>query len=100
MRSDVIVIASIGLQDAAQMRLAEDDKVAHTLAPDRSDEPFGKAILPRRGWLSLLKTPKPKKSWSFSAFRVLSRGNGRAQHDPLVDAIRPVRVLKIDTHLI
>src|SRR5512132_4088247 len=48
MRSDVIVIASIRLQDAAQMRLAQDDKVVHTLASDRSDQSFGKAILPRR----------------------------------------------------
>jgi hypothetical protein len=31
------------------MHLAQDDKVVHTLAPDRSDQPFGKAILPRRG---------------------------------------------------
>jgi hypothetical protein len=37
------------LQDAAQMRLAQDDKVVHTLASDRSDQSFGKAILPRRG---------------------------------------------------
>jgi hypothetical protein len=50
MRSDVIVIASIGLQDAAQMRFAQEDKVVHTLASDRSDQSFGKAILPRRGW--------------------------------------------------
>src|SRR5664280_3501546 len=49
MRSDVIVIASVGSQDAAQMRLTQDDKMIHTLAPDRSDQPFGKAILPRRG---------------------------------------------------
>ena len=48
MRSDVIVIASVGLQDAAQMCLAQDDKVIQTLAPDRTDQPFGKAILPRR----------------------------------------------------
>jgi len=32
------------------MLLAQDDKVVHTLAPDRSDQPFGKAILPRRRW--------------------------------------------------
>jgi hypothetical protein len=32
------------------MRLAPDNDVVHTLAPDRSDQPFGKAILPRRGW--------------------------------------------------
>ena len=31
------------------MRLAQDDKVVHTLASDRSDQPFGTAILPRRG---------------------------------------------------
>jgi len=49
MRSDVIVIASVGSQDVAQMRLPQDDKMIHTLASDRSDQPFGKAILPRRG---------------------------------------------------
>jgi hypothetical protein len=47
-RSDVIVISSIGLQDAAQMRLAQDGKVVHTLASDRSDQSFSKTILPRR----------------------------------------------------
>jgi hypothetical protein len=31
------------------MRLAQDDKMIHTLAPDRPDQPFGNAILPRRG---------------------------------------------------
>ena len=31
------------------MRLTQDDKMIRTLAPDRSDQPFGKAILPRRG---------------------------------------------------
>jgi len=25
------------------MRLAQDDEMVHTLAPDRSDQPFGKA---------------------------------------------------------
>jgi len=34
------------------MRLAQHDKMIHTLAPDRSDQPFGKSILPRRGWCS------------------------------------------------
>src|ERR1700746_1347119 len=49
MYSNVVVIASIGSQDSAQMRLAQDDEMVNTLAPDRSDQPFGKAILPRRG---------------------------------------------------
>jgi hypothetical protein len=31
------------------MDLAQDNDVVHTLTPDRSDQPFGKAILPGRG---------------------------------------------------
>jgi len=54
MCSNVVVIASIGSQDSAQMRLAQDNDVVHTFTPDRSDQPFGKAILPRRGWCSRL----------------------------------------------
>jgi hypothetical protein len=34
MRSDFIVITSIGSQDAAKMLLSQDDKMIHTLAPD------------------------------------------------------------------
>src|SRR5260370_6326654 len=49
MRSDVVVIAGIGSQNSAQMRLAQDNDVVQALAPDRSDQPLGKAILPRRG---------------------------------------------------
>src|SRR4029077_3815527 len=33
----------------AQMSLTRDNDVVQTLAPDRSYQPFGKAILPRRG---------------------------------------------------
>src|ERR1700737_360717 len=36
------------------MRLAQDDDVVHTFTPDRSDQPFGKAILPRRSWCGRL----------------------------------------------
>src|ERR1700720_15881 len=50
MRSDVIVIVGVGFHDPTQMHLAQDNDVVHTLTPDRSDQPFGKAILPRRGW--------------------------------------------------
>src|ERR1700730_14487894 len=50
MCSNVVVIASIGSQNSAQMCLAQDDEMVNTLAPDRSDQPFGKAVLPRRGW--------------------------------------------------
>src|SRR5260370_9377341 len=50
MRSDAIVIVGVGFQDPTQMHLAQDNDVVHTFTPDRSDQPFGKAILPRRGW--------------------------------------------------
>src|SRR5471030_2789160 len=49
MRSEAIVIVGLGFQDPTQMHLAQDNDVVHTLTPDRSDQPFGKAILPRRG---------------------------------------------------
>src|SRR5258708_12766373 len=54
MRSETVVIVSVGCQDPAQMRLATDDCVIETLATDRSDQPFGKAILPGRGWCNRL----------------------------------------------
>src|SRR3977135_2450987 len=54
MRSDAVVIVSIGFQNPAQRRLAQDNDVVHTLTPDRSDQPFGKAVLPRRGWCGRL----------------------------------------------
>src|SRR6202171_801932 len=50
MRSDVVVVACVRSQNLAQMHLAQDNDVVHTFTPDRSDQPFGKAILPRRGW--------------------------------------------------
>jgi hypothetical protein len=36
------------------MRLAQNNDVVHTLTPDRSDQPFGTAILPGRGWCGRL----------------------------------------------
>ena len=49
MRSVAIVIVGVGFQNSAQMRLAQDNDVVHTFTPDRSDQPFHKAILPGRG---------------------------------------------------
>src|SRR6202140_5540210 len=54
MRSDVIVIACVRLQNLAQMHLAQDNDVVHTFTPDRSDQPFDKAVLPGRGWCGRL----------------------------------------------
>src|SRR6202051_1166792 len=54
MRSHAVVIVRIVFQTPTQRFLVQDNDVVQTLAPDRSDQPFGKAILPRRGrcnWL-------------------------------------------------
>src|SRR6266849_2023670 len=54
MRSHAVIIVRIVFQNPTQMFLAQDNDVVQTLAPDRSDQPFGKAVLPRRGrcnWL-------------------------------------------------
>jgi hypothetical protein len=53
-RSDAIVIVGVGFQDPTQMHLAQDNDVVRTFTSDRSDQPFGNAILPRRGWCGRL----------------------------------------------
>jgi len=50
MRSEIIIIAGVRFQNPAQMRLAQDNNVVDTFTPDRSDQPFGKSILPGRRW--------------------------------------------------
>jgi hypothetical protein len=54
MRSDAVVIVGAGFRDPMQMHLAQDNDMVNTFTPDRSDQPFGKAILPRRGWCGKL----------------------------------------------
>src|SRR5258708_18862659 len=49
MGSDSVVVTGVRFQNATQMRLAQDNNVVHTLAPDRSDQPLGETILPGRG---------------------------------------------------
>ena len=43
--SRLIMVVSIRFQKPAQMCLAQDNDVVHTFTPDRSDQPFDKAIL-------------------------------------------------------
>jgi hypothetical protein len=50
MRSEIVIIVDVTFQNSAQMRLAQDNDVVHTFTPDRSDQPFGKSILPGRRW--------------------------------------------------
>ena len=47
---DLIVIRSVSLQHAAQVRFAEHDEVVERFATDRSDEPLNVPVLPRRAW--------------------------------------------------
>ena len=48
MRSNAVIIGRIVFQNAAQMHLAQYNDVVQTFPPDRSDQPFGKAVLPSR----------------------------------------------------
>jgi len=45
-----IVVGSILRQNPTQVRFTQNDYMVDTLAPDRSDQPFGEAVLPRRAW--------------------------------------------------
>src|ERR1700736_6999006 len=54
MRSHAVIIVRIVFQNPSQVFLVQGNDVVQPLAPDRSDQPFGKAVLPRRGrcnWL-------------------------------------------------
>src|SRR6476620_7571134 len=50
MRSDVVIIACVRSQDPAQMCLIENDDMIQALVANRSDQPFGEAVLPGRSW--------------------------------------------------
>src|ERR1700716_1706529 len=54
MSSDAVVIVRIRSEDSAQMHLAQNNDVVQTFTPDRSDQPFGIAVLPGRGWCGRL----------------------------------------------
>ena len=46
MRAHMVVVVGIGLENTAQVRLAEDDDVVETFASDRSDCALDVRILP------------------------------------------------------
>jgi len=54
MCSNFVVIASDRIARFGADASRQDNDVVHTFTPDRSDQPFGKAILPRRGWCGRL----------------------------------------------
>jgi len=48
MRSDYVIVARVGAQKMAQMRLAKDDDVVQAFAANGPNQSFGKTVLPRR----------------------------------------------------
>jgi hypothetical protein len=53
-RSDAVVVMGVRIQNPTQMRLAQNNHMIDALAPDRSFQPLGKSILPRRRWCGRL----------------------------------------------
>jgi hypothetical protein len=47
---ELVIIGGILHQNLAQVRFAEDNHMVDALASDRSDQPFGEAVLARRAW--------------------------------------------------
>ena len=45
MRAELLV--GVGIEDALQMGFAKDDHVVQALSPDRADDAFNIAVLPR-----------------------------------------------------
>ena len=66
MRSDAIIIVGVGFQDPTQMDLAQDNDVVRTLTPDRSDQPFDKAVLPGRGWCAWIPMARNRRVTTLS----------------------------------
>jgi hypothetical protein len=50
MSPQLVIVGGILRQNPTQVRFAQDNHVVDALAPDRSDQPFGEAVLPRRAW--------------------------------------------------
>src|SRR5450432_3433452 len=73
MRSHAVIIVRIVFQNSTEKFLSQDNDVVQTLAPDGSDQPFGKAVLPRRG----------RCNWLVSD----SHGTQSARDDSAVDSI-------------
>ena len=57
MGADLIVVRSVSLEDTAQVRFAEHDKVVERFATYRSDEPLNVAVLPWRAWCGRVSRP-------------------------------------------
>jgi hypothetical protein len=50
MSPQLVVVGGIPRQNPAQVSFAQDNHMVDALASDRSDQPFGEAVLPRRAW--------------------------------------------------
>jgi hypothetical protein len=88
MRSDAIIIVGVGFQDPTQIDLAEDNDVVQTLTPDRPDQLFGKAVLPRRGWCVQIDTVSSPEMPGFFG-RFFGRATSWISHRALEDESFP-----------
>jgi len=62
MSSQLVVVGSILRQDPAQVRFAQDNHMVNALATNRSDQPFGEAVLPWRAWGNR-RIPMARNRW-------------------------------------
>jgi hypothetical protein len=72
------------------MDLAQDNDVVQTLTPDRSDQPFDKAVLPGRGWCGWL-VPDPHGAQSACDDAAIDPG---AIADEVVRSLTPGKCLR------
>ena len=64
MSSQLVVVGGVLRQDPAQVRFAQDNHMVNALATNRSDQPFGEAVLPRRAWGNrLVADPMARNRW-------------------------------------
>jgi hypothetical protein len=66
-RTRLIIVASVRVQNPAEMRLAQNDDVIQTLTPDRSDQPFGNAVV-KSSQLHSYRLIGRKPSWLRMSF--------------------------------
>ena len=68
MSSQLVVVGSTLRQDPAQLRFAQDNHMVNALATNRSDQPFGEAVLHGEpGAIGLSRIPMARNRWVTAA---------------------------------
>jgi hypothetical protein len=85
-------------QNPTQVRFTQNDYMVDTLAPDRSDRPFGEAVLPRRGCYGLQDRGKPSIQQDKEQAIIVREPDATVQltpHHPSVDVGEPRSRLQV-----